>query len=335
MQASFDAAVEMLKALAEPTRFRLVLLVSDQDLTVSDLTAILGQSQPRISRHLKLLVEGGIVERHQEGAWAYFRLSAEPLAGRLVQALKASLGDGDGALARDAERLAQVRRERAKRAASYFARNAAQWDRLRSLHVPDAEVERALLAALAPAGRFDAHLDVGTGTGRMLELLAPVCDRAIGIDASREMLAIARAKLDAAGITRSTVRQGDVYRLPTPRGGFDLVTLHQVLHYLDDPAAAVRECADALRPGGRLAVVDFAPHSLEFLRAEHAHLRLGFSEASLRQLMRGAGLDVESLDILPPLDGEANGLTVTVIVGRRPPAAPIDSADAASAPLVS
>ncbi|WP_279481609.1 metalloregulator ArsR/SmtB family transcription factor [Aureimonas sp. SK2] len=331
MHASFDAAVEMLKALAEPTRFRLVLLVSDQDLTVSDLTAILGQSQPRISRHLKLLVEAGVVVRHQEGSWAYFRLSDQPLAARLVQSLKDSVRDEDGALARDAERLAAVRRERADRAASYFARNAAQWDRIRSLHVPDAEVEQALLGALRPAGRFELHLDVGTGTGRMLELLAPLCDRAIGIDASREMLAIARAKLDAAGVTQSTVRQGDVYRLPGPRGGFDLVTLHQVLHYLDDPAAAIRECAGALRPGGRLAVVDFAPHTLEFLRAEHAHLRLGFSESTLRQLMRGAGLDVESLDILPPLDGEAGRLTVTVVVGRRPSEPQTELADAPSA----
>ncbi|WP_061932473.1 metalloregulator ArsR/SmtB family transcription factor [Aureimonas sp. AU22] len=331
MHASFDVAVEMLKALAEPTRFRLVLLVSAQDLTVSDLTAILGQSQPRISRHLKLLVEAGAVERHQEGSWAYFRLSDEPLAARLVQALRESVRDEDGALARDAERLAEVRRERAERAASYFARNAAQWDRIRSLHVPDVDVEDALLTALGPTMRFAAHLDVGTGTGRMLELLAPLCSRAIGIDASREMLAIARAKLDAAGVTQATVRQGDVYRLPGPRGGFDLVTLHQVLHYLDDPAAAIRECAGALRPGGRLAVVDFAPHTLEFLRAEHAHLRLGFSEATLSQLMRASGLEVESLQSLPPHDGEAGRLTVTVIVGRRPSADQHEPADIASA----
>ncbi len=164
MPASFDDAVEMLKALAEPTRFRLVLLVSEQDLTVSDLTAILGQSQPRISRHLKLLVEAGMVERHQEGSWAYFRLSDRPLAARLVQSLKASVGDDDGALSRDAERLTEVRRERAERAASYFARNAEHWDRIRSLHVPDVDVERALMGALATAGRFEAHLDVGTGT---------------------------------------------------------------------------------------------------------------------------------------------------------------------------
>ena len=331
MPASFDDAVEMLKALAEPTRFRLVLLVSEQDLTVSDLTAILGQSQPRISRHLKLLVEAGMVERHQEGSWAYFRLSDRPLAARLVHSLKASVGDDDGALSRDAERLTEVRRERAERAASYFARNAEHWDRIRSLHVPDVDVERALMGALATAGRFEAHLDVGTGTGRMLELLAPFSERAIGVDASREMLAIARAKLDAAGVTQATVRQGDVYRLPGPRGGFDLVTLHQVLHYLDDPAAAIRECANALSPGGRLAVVDFAPHDLEFLRADHAHLRLGFSEATLRQWMRGAGLAVESLQTLPPHDDEAGRLTVTVIVGRRLPETINELADAPSA----
>ncbi|WP_416355281.1 ArsR/SmtB family transcription factor [Aureimonas phyllosphaerae] len=331
MPASFDDAVEMMKALAEPTRFRLVLLVSEQDLTVSDLTAILGQSQPRISRHLKLLVEAGVVDRHQEGSWAYFRLSDRPLAGRLVHSLKDNVGGDDSALSQDRERLTAVRRERAERAASYFARNAEHWDRIRSLHVPDADVERALMTALASAGRFEAHLDVGTGTGRMLELLAPFSERAIGVDASREMLAIARAKLDAAGVTQATVRQGDVYRLPGPRGSFDLVTLHQVLHYLDDPAAAVRECAGALRPGGRLAVVDFAPHALEFLRAEHAHLRLGFSEAALRHWMHRAGLVVETLKTLPPHDDEAGRLTVTVIVGRRPTETSNELADAESA----
>ncbi|WP_182084704.1 metalloregulator ArsR/SmtB family transcription factor [Aureimonas sp. ME7] len=317
MHPSFDLAVETLKAVAEPTRLRLLFLVSAQDLTVTDLTAILGQSQPRISRHLKLLVEAGAVVRHQEGSWAYFRLSDLPLVSRIVTTLRECVRDEDGALARDLEGLERVRRGRAERAASYFAQNAAQWDRLRSLHVPDADVEAALVEAVGGTRDFGSHLDVGTGTGRMLELFAGCCDRSVGIDASREMLSIARAKLDAAGLSRASVRQGDVYRLPVPRGSFDLVTLHQVLHYLDDPASAVREGAAALRDGGRLAVVDFAPHDLEFLRTEHAHLRLGFSETALRQLLEGAGLTVESVRTLAPADHARDRLVVTIIVGRR------------------
>ncbi|WP_062112454.1 ArsR/SmtB family transcription factor [Aureimonas sp. AU40] len=321
MSASFDATVEILKALGEPTRLRLVMLLSGHDLTVSDLTSILGQSQPRISRHLKLLVESGVVLRHQEGAWAYFRRSDDPLVATLTDALLAGVTDEDGRLAGDREKLEDVRRERAERAALYFSRNAEQWDRIRSLHVPDTEVEAALLASLGEES-VEAMLDVGTGTGRLLELLAPRSERALGIDASREMLSIARAKLDAAGLSRATVRQGDAYRLPVPRGSFALVTLHQVLHYLDDPAAAVREAAGALGPGGRLAIVDFAPHRLEELRAEHAHLRLGFSEEALGAYVQAAGLSVESIRALPLQGRRADALTVLILVARRPRATP-------------
>ena len=326
MAASFDATVEILKALGEPTRLRLVMLLSSHDLTVSDLTSILGQSQPRISRHLKLLVESGVVHRYQEGAWAYFRRSEDALISTLVDALLSGVVDEDGRLAGDREKLEHVRRERAERAAHYFSRNAEQWDRIRSLHVPDAEVEHALLDVIGEEG-LESVLDIGTGTGRLLELLSPRCERSLGIDASREMLSIARAKLDAAGLSRASVRQGDAYRLPVPRGSFDLATLHQVLHYLDDPAAAVREAAAALAPGGRLAIVDFAPHGLETLRTEHAHLRLGFSVETLSAYAQAAGLRVETIRALPPQGGRADALTVLILLARRPMAAiPFDPA---------
>ncbi|MBB3998118.1 ArsR/SmtB family transcription factor [Aureimonas pseudogalii] len=317
MPASFERTVDLLKAIAEPTRLRLVILLADHDLTVSDLTSILGQSQPRISRHLKLLVESGTVSRHQEGAWAYFRLGDDPMVLELAHSLRTGIVDEDGLLARDRERLGAVRDERAERASSYFRRNAEQWDRIRSLHIPDADVEAAMDQALGQ-GPLGAFLDIGTGTGRLLELMAPRSDRAVGIDASREMLAIARAKLDSAGLTRASVRQGDAYRLPVPRGAFDLATLHQVLHYLDDPAAAVREAALALRPGGRLVIVDFAPHRLEFLRTEHAHLRLGFSDAALRGYAASAGLELETVLFLPPAGDRPDLLTVVLLVARRP-----------------
>ncbi|MEC5324089.1 ArsR/SmtB family transcription factor [Aurantimonas sp. A3-2-R12] len=314
---SFEPLVDALKAVAEPTRLRLVLLLARSDLTVSELTTILGQSQPRISRHLKLLVESGVLARYQEGAWAYFRVSDDASVVGLVRSLLSWADEADPLIERDGERLEAVRAERARRAADYFARNAGRWDRIRALHAADAEVERALLAALGTK-RIGTLLDIGTGTGRILELLAPRCERAVGIDASREMLAIARAKLDAANIINAQVRQGDAYHLPVERQAFDLVTLHQVLHYLDDPQAAIAEAARAVAPGGRLAIIDFAPHELEFLRAEHAHLRLGFSEATLVGYLEEAGLEQVSIDHLVSSGGETGELTVTICIAKDP-----------------
>ncbi|MEF2554312.1 metalloregulator ArsR/SmtB family transcription factor [Aurantimonas sp. A2-1-M11] len=314
---SFGRMVDALKAVGEPTRLRLVLLLARSDLTVSDLTAILGQSQPRISRHLKLLVESGVLNRYQEGAWAYFRLSEEASVSGLVHAVLNWVDEADPTIERDSERLETVRMERARRAADYFARNAGSWDRIRALHASDADVERALLATLGTK-RIGTLLDVGTGTGRMLELLAPRCERAVGIDASREMLAIARAKLDAAEIANAVVRQGEAYHLPVERQAYDLVTIHQVLHYLEDPQAAVAEAARAVAPGGRLAIIDFAPHELEFLRAEHAHLRLGFSDDTLAGYLDDAGLELVSFDHLVSSGGETGELTVTICIARDP-----------------
>jgi ArsR family transcriptional regulator len=162
-------------------------------------------------------------------------------------------------------------------------------------------------------------LDLGTGTGRLLELFAPLYARAVGVDMSRDMLAVARANLDRAGLTRVQVRQADIFLLPTPAGHFDFVSLHQVLHYLDDPAAAIREAARALAPGGRLLIADFAPHELEFLREEHNHLRLGFSHEQLREWLEAAGLEVDRMvDLKPdPASGDQK-LTVTLCLARDP-----------------
>lgn len=312
-----DAALAALRAAGEPTRLRILALLADGELTVSDLTDILGQSQPRISRHLKLLVEAGLVERHREGAWAFFGLAGQSEAGASVRAALSRIDRQDAALVRDRDRLAEVRAQHQSAADLYFSANAGRWDNLRGLHVSEAAVERAILEAVGEA-RIEAALDLGTGTGRMLELLGPRVGRAIGVDGNRDMLSIARAALARAGVQNAQVRQGDVYAPPTPQNAFDLVVLHQVLHFLDDPARAVREAARALSPGGRLVVVDFAPHAIEALREEHAHRRLGFAPETMEAWFRAAGLEPLTRRDLPPPDGAADKLTVSLWTARDP-----------------
>jgi ArsR family transcriptional regulator len=314
---ALDPLVACLKAAGEPSRLRILALLAASDLTVKDLTAILGQSQPRISRHLKLLVEAGVVRRYPEGAWAYYRLAEDEAAGALGSALVRRLDPADPVLARDLQRLEAVKRAHAEAAAAYFATNAATWDELRSLHVPEEAVEAAVRRAIGTKP-FGSFLDLGTGTGRMLEVFADLYDRGVGVDASQPMLAVARANLDRNRVGNVQVRHGDVYALAVPHGSFDVVTLHQVLHFLDDPARAVSEAARAVRPGGRLLVVDFAPHDLEFLRAEHAHRRLGFSHEQVAGWLRAAGLEVVRIEDLAPPAGTDGKLTVTLWLARDP-----------------
>jgi ubiquinone/menaquinone biosynthesis C-methylase UbiE len=310
---SFDTLASALKASAEETRLRILALLAETELTVSDLTEILRQSQPRISRHLKLLAEAGLVDRFREGAWAFFRLAEEGEAAEAVRALIARLDPADPVIARDRERLAAVRAERVRAAQDYFSRHAAEWDRIRRLHVADEAVEREILAALADRP-FRSLLDLGTGTGRMLELFGPSIERGLGIDLSRDMLSLARARLDRAGYRHCSVRHGDIFDLALPRDSFDVVIVHQVLHFLDDGARAIREAARVLRPQGRLMVVDFAPHDLEFLREEHAHRRLGFAQDTVTQWLEQAGLEPILYRSLAP---EAGGkIAVSLWLGR-------------------
>lgn len=311
--ASFDGVLAGLAAAGEPTRLRLLALLSDAELTISELVAILGQSQPRISRHVKLLVESDLVERHREGSWVFLLAAQSGAPARLVRDIVGALDRGDAVLQSDRARLDEVRRARADQAARYFSTHAATWDRVRAMHVAEEKVEAAVAEALADRP-YRSVLDVGTGTGRMLELLAPAAERALGIDQSPPMLGMARARLERAGLRRVQLRQGDIYALPVERGGFDLVVLHQVLHYLDDPSRALREAARALRPGGRLLVVDFAPHDDESLRTAHAHRRLGFARDEICGFMADAGLDVALTRDLAP-DG-AGTLTVSLWMGR-------------------
>jgi len=291
-----DALISALRAAAEPSRLRLLALCAQADLSVTELTQILGQSQPSVSRHLKLLCDAGLLNRSREGLWAFYRLANGGNGGRmgeLAQWLVDLIPNDDPGKARDLARLNQATRERSTLAQDYFRANAAEWDEIRRLYVDEAAVEARLLQ-LVP-GPVQEHLDLGTGTGRILELFGERCSHGLGIDLSPEMLAIARDKLGRSPNARNlSVRQGDISNLALKEHTFDLVTLHQVLHYSDDPRTVIREAGRMLAKGGQLIVVDFAPHQLEFLRQQHAHRRLGFSDAELSSWFKEAGLNLQT-----------------------------------------
>lgn len=312
MAQQIDTVLTALKAAADPTRLRLLALCLHDELTVSELVQILGQSQPRVSRHLKLLTDAGLLERFREGSWVFHRLADGGASNGLAGDLASLLPQADETLLQDRHRLAAVKQARSDEAALYFRDNAAGWDRLRSLHVDEAEVEKRVLSLLPESGIGDL-LDLGTGTGRMLELLAGRIRRGQGLDLSHDMLTVARANLERAGLDHCQVRQGDIYRLPFADGSFDAITIHQVLHFLDQPATALAEAARVLRPGGHLLLVDFAPHQLEELRAEHNHRRLGFADKDVEAWLQAAHLQQLRTEVLP-----GNPLTVTVWLAACP-----------------
>ncbi|TPD57970.1 metalloregulator ArsR/SmtB family transcription factor [Emcibacter nanhaiensis] len=300
-----------LRAAGEETRLRILALFRSGELTVTELVTILRQSQPRVSRHLKLLCEAGLLERHREGTWIFYRLAEQGGPGRLARSILEFVPHSDQLLQHDQERLAEIKRERTERASEYFRENAANWDKIRSLYVPEEDVESLLLELTADM-EIKTLLDVGTGTGRMLEVFAPRIRKGIGIDLSREMLSIARVNLEKAGVTNCQVRHGDMYDLALPDETIDLVMFHQVLHFADDPLSALKETSRLLKKGGRAIIVDFAPHTLEFLREEHAHRRLGFSDREINGWCKQVGL---MCDNMIPLKGSE--LDVSIWVARK------------------
>jgi ArsR family transcriptional regulator len=315
MTMGADQAIEILRAAGEPSRLRILALLARGELAVMELSHILDQSQPRVSRHLKLLSEAGLAERFPDGAWVFYRLTGEGAPRGAAQAVLGLIDPADPVLARDAERLSEVQASRSEDAAAYFARNAARWDEIRSLYVDEAEVEAALLNAAGP-GPFERLIDLGSGSGRMLTLFGGLARSAIGLDLSQQMLNIARAQTAKAGLTQCELRHGDIFATRLPDGHADLVVVHQVLHYLTDPAAAVTEAARLVAPGGRLVIADFAPHRLEFLREQHQHRRLGFSDEEMKRWLKGAGLSSIGRIALAP--HKAEGLTVHVWSATRP-----------------
>jgi ubiquinone/menaquinone biosynthesis C-methylase UbiE/DNA-binding transcriptional ArsR family regulator len=309
-------ALAALRAAGEATRLRILALLAGGELNVKDLTQILGQSQPRISRHLKLMADAGLIKRFREGSWVFFRLAESGVEATLAKAIVASLDPGDLTLARDRGRASAVQKSRAEAAQAYFKAHAGEWDKIRALHVAEQDVEAAMDQALGE-GPFNLLVDLGTGTGRILELFGAGATRALGFDLNHAMLAYARVKLERAGLSHAQVRHGDLYNVPLPDGAADAVVLHQVLHFLDDPAAAITEASRLLAPGGRLLIVDFAPHELEFLREQSAHRRLGFAKDQLGRLLEGAGLKLGRFRELRP-EPAGGKLTVSLWLGQKP-----------------
>jgi ArsR family transcriptional regulator len=308
-----SGASEIFRSLGDPTRVRIIALLREMELTVGELAQVLGQSQPRVSRHVRILIEAGLLDRRKEGSWVFLSLGEPRRMSPLFETLDcwAQLDGEDPWAVADAARLAAVRADRAAAAERYFATRAQDWDRIRSLHIAETDVEAAIARALAgrPVGRM---VDIGTGTGRMIELFGREADQALGVDRSPEMLRLARVKLAEAGLAAAELRQGDMYALPLPPGSADTVILHQVLHFAQQPAAAVAEAARLLAPGGRLLIIDFAPHEREDLRERDAHVRLGFADEAMIKYLESAGLEARVVEHL-----EGGELTVTIWSAER------------------
>ncbi|QCQ98641.1 metalloregulator ArsR/SmtB family transcription factor [Brevundimonas sp. SGAir0440] len=311
MSLSADQTVEALRAAGEPTRLRLLSLLASEELSVMEMSRILDQSQPRVSRHLKLMTDAGLIERFPDGARVYYRLSHDAQARRLIDTVLDILAEDAGEA--DHRRLDEVRKDREEAAASYFEQVAPQWDRLRSLYVSESAVEAALEKAVGP-GPFERVVDLGTGSGRMLTLFGKKAKMSVGLDLSQNMLNIARTNVTKAGVEQVELRHGDIFATRLPAASADLVIVHQVLHYLSDPSAAVAEAARLVSPGGRLVIIDFAPHDFEHMREAHQHRRLGFSDSEINGWLVDGGLTPSAPIALPH---DAEGLTVTIWTAER------------------
>ncbi len=313
----------LFKALADDSRLRIMLLLQLMELSVGELAAVLDQSQPRVSRHVRILAEAGLAERHKEGSWVFLRPALPRLNHKAASLLDAFLRHDDAVgpvlsaqHAADRAQLDAIRAIREQRAADFFAQHAGQWDAIRSLHLPEADVEAALADMIRdqPLGRL---LDIGTGTGRMIELFADSADHSTALDRSPEMLRLARAKLQHHATEQVDLVQADFYALPLIDQGFDTILLHQVLHYAQNPQGVIDEAGRVAAPGARIAIVDFAPHALEELRERDAHARLGFGDDQIATMLAGAGIDLIETRSL-----SGGALTVKIWLGVRHGKAP-------------
>jgi len=312
-----DNLLSTLRAAGEPTRLRILAVLSHGELTVSELVYVLRQSQPRISRHLKLLADAGLVIRFPEASWIFYRLAKNSAAGELGQYLVSRLNENTAALDTDMTRLLHVRKERQDKAETYFAENAPRWNEISALHIPETQVEARMLSFL-PNDPVALLVDLGTGTGRMLEVFGPHVTEAIGFDSSPDMLTLARSRLSNLGQENCQVRQGDIVGLPLGPGQADILIMHQVLHFVDDPTMALAEAARVLKPGGRILIADFAAHDLVYLRDEHAHRRLGFRDIDIENWLNEHDLVLDVSEHMTSTSGNTD-LEVVLWVATKSP----------------
>jgi len=307
-----ETLLKMMRAAAEPSRLRILSICAQGEFTVSELVQVLGQSQPRVSRHLKVLCDAGLLQRLREGSWVFYRFAPVDDKKHEAQQLVGMMPKEDPVLMLDNERLSQIKEGRKRAAAEYFRNNAAQWNKIRALHIDEVKVEEAIRETVLK-GPVKKILDIGTGTGRLLEILSPEHKEVEGIDLSHEMLVVARANIDQAGLANCRVRHGDMYQLPYRDQTFDAAIINQVLHFADEPAFSIREAARILKNNGRLVVADFAPHSREELRSEHQHRHLGIAEHDMARWFKAAGLIPKPSKELP-----GGPLTVVLWSGVKP-----------------
>jgi ubiquinone/menaquinone biosynthesis C-methylase UbiE len=304
--------IDIFRALADPTRLRVVSLLREMELAIGELALVLDQSQPRVSRHVRILAEAGVIERHREGSWVFLRVPRSGPVASLIATIHHwpyAAAEAEQ-IAQDAARLVAVRADREIAAARYFAEHAEEWDAIRSRYVAESDVEAAMLAMMQ--GRRIGHLlDIGTGTGRMAEIFGRTADHITALDRSPEMLRIARTKLTPQNLPVDLV-QGDFLSLPLKDGAVDMVVMHQVLHFAHEPERVIGEVARVLGEGGHVLIVDFAPHNDEELRSVAAHARLGFSDRQMEIWFTAAGLQLEKVETL-----DGGKLSVKLWLGRR------------------
>ena len=319
--SSLDHMLSSLRAAGESTRLRILIVLSQGELAVGELCKVLGQTQPRVSRHLKLLVEAGLLERNAQGTSAFYRLARTGPDAEIARTILDLVDQTDPAVLGDLQRLDAIRTERAQQADAYFEAIAADWDRMRNLHVADEDVEAAMVNAVGDRSVSNL-LDVGTGTGRVLEVFADRIDRGLGIDRSQRMLNLARSRLDNDGMRHCSVRQADVYALDIEHGSTDAAIVHHVLHFLDDPAGAINEIGRTVEKGGRIVIVDFATHQIESMRSDYAHHWLGFEDGDVASWCESAGFVDVTVEHLTPHSPTEDSLTVTIWSGTQSLEAP-------------
>lgn len=316
MKQAAPSIVDALRAAGEPTRLRILALLQHGELSVGELVTVLGQSQPRLSHHLKALTSAGLTERLPEGAWVFYRLPGTDWARALLDRLFELIDEASGDFPNDRARLEAVRRTRQASAETYFSSIATDWDRIRAMHYPEELIEAAILKTVGP-GPFQRIIDLGTGTGRMLALLSGRAREAEGLDLSHQMLTLARSQLSEAGITQARVRQGDVTATPFDTASADIVIVHQVLHYLEEPEKVVREAGRILKPGGKLIIVDFASHNHEFMREAFGHRRLGIREDAMSFWTSQSGLKLDDVTRFEPPKDLDQGIAVLIWSARK------------------